>query len=226
MVAITRRVLTPTTVLDLTKLIRAGGERGLLGLAFSPDGTQAVRALLRRRVGRDGRRGVRVHRRRGATRPPAGSCSPSRSRRRTTTAVSSCSVPTGTSTWGSATAATPDDEGPGHAPGGNGQSLATLLGKMLRIDPTPTGSAAYTIPADNPYADGGGRPEIYVYGVRNPWRFSFDRKTGDLWIADVGQDQFEEVTRLAAGDVSGANLGWNRYEGTTRHDATPTWPGR
>ena len=82
------------------------------------------------------------------------------------------------------------DRGSGHAPGGNGQSLDTLLGKILRIDPTPSGGAPYTIPADNPFVERrGARPEIWAYGLRNPWRFSFDRDTGDLWIGDVGQNE-------------------------------------
>jgi glucose/arabinose dehydrogenase len=110
-----------------------------------------------------------------------------------------------------------DDEGRGHAPGGNAQSLGTLLGKVLRIDPTEGAGRAFSIPDDNPFAAGGGLPEIYVYGLRNPWRFSFDRATGDLWIADVGQNAVEEVTRLAPEDAAGANLGWNRYEGSQRY---------
>lgn len=83
--------------------------------------------------------------------------------------------------------------GPGQVPGGNSQSLDTLLGKILRIDPTPSGDRPYTVPADNPFAGGGGRGEIWHYGLRNPWRFSFDRATGDLWIGEVGQDHWEEI---------------------------------
>ena len=80
------------------------------------------------------------------------------------------------------------DEGSGHAPEGNGQSLDTLLGKMLRINPTPSGPKPYTIPADNPFVNGGGRPEIWAYGLRNPWKFSFDAGDGALTIGDVGQN--------------------------------------
>lgn len=100
----------------------------------------------------------------------------------------------------------------------DGQDLDTLRGKLLRIDPErPDGERAYGIPDGNPFADGDdGEPEIFLYGVRNPWRFSFDRETGDLWIADVGQSAWEEVNRLRAGDGGGvgANLGWNAVEGT------------
>jgi glucose/arabinose dehydrogenase len=88
-----------------------------------------------------------------------------------------------------------------------------LLGKILRIDPTPAANAPYTIPSGNPFADGGGRPEIWAYGLRNPWRFSFDRSTHDLWIADVGQNLYEEVDFVPAGQGAGANYGWNRVEG-------------
>ncbi len=99
---------------------------------------------------------------------------------------------------------------------GNGQNTETLLATILRIDPRATGEAAYAVPGDNPFVVRGGRAEIFLYGVRNPWRFSFDRLTGDLWIADVGQDALEEVNVLPAaqGWGRGANLGWPLVEGT------------
>jgi glucose/arabinose dehydrogenase len=110
------------------------------------------------------------------------------------------------------------DGGGGGDPEGNGQDTQALLGKILRIDPaSPSGGQEYGIPADNPFADGaGGRPEVWLYGVRNPWRFSFDRATGDLWIGDVGQNEWEEIDQLqaAAGGGRGANLGWNEVEAT------------
>jgi glucose/arabinose dehydrogenase len=106
------------------------------------------------------------------------------------------------------------DRGEGHVEGGNAQSRNTMLGKILRIDPTPSAGAPYTIPSDNPFANGGGLPEIWAYGLRNPWRFSWDRKTGDMWIADVGQSQWEEIDFAPAGRGAGANYGWNRLEGT------------
>jgi glucose/arabinose dehydrogenase len=109
------------------------------------------------------------------------------------------------------------DGGASGDPEGNGQDTQALLGSILRIDPArPSGGAEYGIPEDNPFADGeGGAPEIWLYGVRNPWRFSFDRETGDLWIGDVGQDAFEEIDLLpaAGGGGAGANLGWNEMEG-------------
>ena len=109
------------------------------------------------------------------------------------------------------------DSGGGHAPGGNGQSLGTLLGKILRIDPTPSGNRGYTVPPDNPFVGrAGARPEIWSYGLRNPWRFSFDQATGDIWIGDVGQNAWEEVDMQAqsAGGGKGVNFGWNVFEGT------------
>jgi glucose/arabinose dehydrogenase len=104
------------------------------------------------------------------------------------------------------------DQGDGHASGGNGQSLGTVLGKILRIDPTPSGGQPYTVPADNPFVNtAGARPEIWAYGLRNPWRFTFDKTTGDLWIGDVGQNAYEEVdvAPRAAGGGKGVNYGWN-----------------
>lgn len=111
------------------------------------------------------------------------------------------------------------DGGSGGDPLGSGQDPSTWLGSILRIDPAPEADPPYSIPGDNPFADGAaGRPEVFVFGVRNPWRFSFDPITGDLWIGDVGQDAFEEITLLLAGNGggAGANLGWNLREGLHR----------
>lgn len=105
-----------------------------------------------------------------------------------------------------------------------GQDPTTLLGSILRIDPlAAAGDLPYAIPSGNPFADAqGGAPEVWLYGVRNPWRFSFDRATGDLWVADVGQNEWEEITWLpATGGFDagrGANLGWNEMEGTHEFD--------
>lgn len=108
------------------------------------------------------------------------------------------------------------DGGSANDPQGHGQNTDTLLGSIVRIDPFPDGEeSAYSIPSGNPFAiDGGGAPEIFLWGVRNPWRFSFDQLTGDLWIGDVGQDAFEEINHLpaATGGGRGANLGWASVE--------------
>ncbi|MEJ7761876.1 MAG: PQQ-dependent sugar dehydrogenase [Thermomicrobiales bacterium] len=109
------------------------------------------------------------------------------------------------------------DGGSGGDPEGNAQDLGTVLGKMLRLDVDPaavTAEEPYLIPADNPFAgQAGARPEIWSYGLRNPWRFSFDRETGDLWIADVGQGAWEEVNHQPASSTGGENYGWVIREG-------------
>jgi glucose/arabinose dehydrogenase len=118
------------------------------------------------------------------------------------------------------------DGGAGGDPMGNGQDLDALLGKILRIDPRPSDGEPYSIPGSNPFADeAGARPEIYSYGLRNPWRFSFDRLTGALAIGDVGQDAIEEVDLVGRGEGSGANFGWSAFEGTRPFDETEDAPG-
>ena len=109
------------------------------------------------------------------------------------------------------------DGGAAGDPDRRAQNLGELLGKILRIDPLASGSAAYTIPADNPFVStAGARGEIYSLGFRNPWRFAFDRANGDLWIADVGQNLWEEVDHVSAADGAGkgANFGWSAFEGS------------
>ena len=110
------------------------------------------------------------------------------------------------------------DGGSAGDPDRTAQDLSTLLGKLIRIDPTPRGSDPYGIPADNPFAhQAGARPEILAYGLRNPWRFSFDRDTDALWIGDVGQDTFEEIDAVEFEELaSGLNFGWSAFEGTRR----------
>lgn len=103
-------------------------------------------------------------------------------------------------------------------PRGFGQSTDTLLGKLLRID--VNGGDPYAIPSDNPLLGGNGKAEIWALGLRNPWRFSFDRLTGDLYIADVGQNAWEEINYLPAGSPGGANFGWNYREGAHEYLGT------
>jgi glucose/arabinose dehydrogenase len=104
------------------------------------------------------------------------------------------------------------DGGAGNDPKNHGQDLSSHLGKILRIDVSTT--KGYNIPADNPFIEtAGAKPEIYMYGLRNPWRCSWDQKTKDFYIADVGQNHWEEINFLASGEGSGANLGWRLREG-------------
>ncbi len=107
------------------------------------------------------------------------------------------------------------DGGSGGDPQGHGQNPQTLLGAMLRLD--VDGGTPYAIPPGNPFAQGGGRPEIFAWGFRNPWRWSFDRATGDLWCGDVGQRDWEEVDRVRVG----GNYGWNVREGTRCFATSP-----
>lgn len=104
------------------------------------------------------------------------------------------------------------DGGPHGDPDGHAQNESSLRGKVLRID--VDGGAPYAIPPDNPFADGGGAPEVWAYGLRNPWRFSFDRATGELWLGDVGWRTREEINRIEAGN----NYGWPIFEGTLCRD--------
>jgi glucose/arabinose dehydrogenase len=120
------------------------------------------------------------------------------------------------------------DGGSGGDPQGNGQKLRTRLGKLLRIDPLDPdggGPRRYRTPRSNPRVGKPGNDDIWAWGLRNPWRFSFDRATGNLWIGDVGQGQREEVDRSLAnargtGAGKGKNYGWNRCEGKRRYPDT------
>ena len=198
------------------------GERGLLGIALDPDGSQLFLTYTRSDDGADQLVSY-------ALRSGDGPVVVDESTRRTLLDVPD---PFANHNGGNI-AFGPDgmlytsfgDGGSSGDPEGNGQDRTTLLGKILRIDP----SAPDGIPADNPFVDGtdGERPEIWATGVRNPWRFSFDRTTGDLWVADVGQDRIEEVSVLAAseGGGRGANLGWDLFEGNDTFDDADPAPG-
>jgi glucose/arabinose dehydrogenase len=197
--------LDPAPVADISGQVTAGGEQGLLGLAFSPDG----RYLYLHYTDREGDHQIAELTMSGRRADPGSQRSLLR-----------IEDPYGNHNGGQL-AFGPDgrlyiafgDGGGGGDPLGSGQSLGTLLGKILRIDPRPAGGRAYRVPSDNPFVDrDGARPEIWAYGLRNPWRFSFDAATGDLWIGDVGQNAYEEVDFEPAGS-GGRNYGWNRREG-------------
>ncbi|QYJ69189.1 PQQ-dependent sugar dehydrogenase [Flavobacterium litorale] len=111
------------------------------------------------------------------------------------------------------------DGGSGGDPDGNGQDINTLLGAMLRIDVDDDSTAPYAIPANNPFVGTDGADEIWAYGLRNAWKFSFDKDNNDLWIADVGQNAIEEINK-AEPTEAGINYGWRCYEGTAEYDTT------
>ena len=202
--------------LDISDRVESGGERGLLGLAFPPDYASSGRFYVYY-TAKDGANTLAEYQRASDEAGDPGS--------ERVLIAQEDSEPNhngGMITFG------PDgklyvgmgDGGGGgdqHGGIGNGQSLDTILGKILRIDPAPDGDRPYTIPADNPFVDrDGARGEIYAYGLRNPWRFSFDRQTGDLTIGDVGQNAVEEIDWVAAGEGAGANFGWRVFEGSDR----------
>lgn len=220
---------TTRSFIDLRTRVTSGGERGLLGMAFHPGWPTDPRAYLSYTTTVGGGLVSRLSEFRttdaGATLDPASE-------------VVLIEVPQPADNHnGGNVAFGPDDgllyvgfgdggsAGDPWGPIGNAQSLTTLLGKMLRIDVDgSTGAVRYAIPAGNPHAanatceDGAGAqpcPEIFAFGFRNPWRWSFDRATGDLWVGDVGQDEREEVDRV----VAGGNYGWRCFEGTATYDA-------
>jgi glucose/arabinose dehydrogenase len=199
--AIRGGVLDPTPVLTIAG-VDVNGERGLLGLAFSLDGSRLY-------VDYDTSDGV-IH---IDEYPMTGTPAVAGARRE----VLTIDHGPATNHNGGDLQTSPVDGllyisvGDG-ANSANGQSTTTLLGKILRIDPRQSGSLKYTIPATNPFAVSGGNKEIWDYGLRNPWRISFDRANGDLWIGDVGASTREEVDHEAAGS-GGHNYGWSLTEG-------------
>lgn len=208
------RVL-PTPFLDIRDRVSSGGERGLLGIAFHPDFARN-RFFFVNYTDRAGN--TVVSRFRAASRRP--NVALPRSERR----VLTVSQPYANHNGGSLQFGSDGylyigmgDGGSAGDPQNRAQDLGTLLGKLLRID---VDRRPYQIPADNPFANRPDvRPEIWALGLRNPWRFSFDRATGDLYIADVGQDSWEEVNFQPAGNAGGQNYGWRRMEG--RHCFDP-----
>jgi len=215
----------PATALfmDITGKVVSGGEQGLLGLAFAPDYAKSGLFYVYF-TGQDGDIHIQEFRRSSANRA-------NRASRRELVRIEHSTYPNhngGQLEFG------PDgmlyigdgDGGGGgdqHGAHGNGQNPGVLLGKLMRIDVTTRSNGLpYGIPKDNPFVgQSGWRPEIWALGLRNPWRFSFDRANGDLWIGDVGQNEWEEVDHLKHG-VGGINFGWNRYEG--RHDFAKDTP--
>ena len=203
--------------LDISRLVTAGGEQGLLSVAFPRDYAKRGRFYVYY-TDREQQQRVVEYRRASADRANASSA-------RLVLKMSDSEAnhnggllkfgPDGLLYIG-----TGDGGGGGdrHGTLGNAQNLSSPLGKLLRIDPRASGGRPYTIPQDNPFAGRGGgvRGEIYSLGLRNPWRYSFDRRTGALSIADVGQNAVEEVDFVAKGKGRGANFGWRPFEGRAR----------
>jgi glucose/arabinose dehydrogenase len=193
------------TALDISSQVSTGSEQGLLGLAFAPGGDKLY-------VNFTNTAGDTIVREYSFS---DGSADTSTARQVLTVDQPYANHNGGGLVFG------PDghlyiglgDGGAGGDPHRNGQNLEALLGKMLRIDPARSGSDAYTVPSDNPFVGKAGRDEIWAYGLRNPWRYSFDRQSGDLWIGDVGQNAYEEIDYQPASSNGGENYGWNRREG-------------
>ncbi len=203
--------LLPAPFLALTGRVSTGSEQGLLGLAFPPD------------YATSGRFHVHYTDPAGDTRVSGFLVSPDPdvADPASETLVLALDQPFANHNGGHL-AFGPDgylyvalgDGGSSGDPQDRGQALDDLFGSLLRID--PAGGSPYAVPADNPFAaSAGARPEIWSYGLRNPWRFSFDRLTGDLWIGDVGQNRWEEVNHAPAAEGAGRglNFGWRRMEG-------------
>ena len=203
--------LLPTPFLDLDALVSSGGERGLLGLAFHPD--YATNGWFF--VNYTNNSGDTVIARYTVSADPDVADPDSAE------TILNIDQPFSNHNGGMIAFGPNDgylyigmgDGGSGGDPQNNGQTRTTLLGKMLRID--VDNGLPYTIPADNPFVnDPSTLDEIWAIGVRNPWRWSFDRATGDLWIADVGQSEIEEINFQAADSPGGENYGWRLKEGT------------
>jgi glucose/arabinose dehydrogenase len=210
--------------LDITPLVRSGGEQGLLSMAFAPD--YATSGLFYvDYTDRNGDTRVVEYRRRTADRADPGSARQLLFQRQPEPNHNGGLVLFGPD--GLLYIGLGDGGGAGdrHGPRGNAQRLNTLLGKILRIDPHPGGGRPYQVPPSNPFVGrSGARGEIYSYGLRNPWRFSFDRRTGDLTIGDVGQNAVEEIDFVRSG--AGKNFGWRPFEGRRRYTAGESAPGQ
>ena len=204
------------TFLDIRSLVGYGGERGLLSVAFPPDYARSKRFYVYY-TDRAGAIRVDEFRRRTPTRAAFGSRRPV------------IRIPHSENAnhnggqlqfLGELLYLATGDGGSGGDPPNNAQNKDVLLGKLLRIDPRAKGRRPYSVPASNPFVGKAGRDEIYSYGLRNPFRFSFDqtRRPPRIAIGDVGQNQFEELDYLTVGRANGANFGWDAFEGFSKYD--------
>lgn len=204
------------TFLDIRGLVGYGGEEGLLSVAFPPDYARSKRFYV---YYTDEAGNIRVDefRRRTATRASFGSRRP----------VIEIPHPVNGNHNGGQLQFLGDllyfatgDGGAGGDPPDNAQNKDVLLGKLLRIDPRASGGRPYSVPSSNPFVGKAGRDEIYSYGLRNPFRFSFDTTHGQprIAIGDVGQDRFEELDYVTVGRANGANFGWDAFEGFAKYE--------
>jgi len=199
--------LTPQPFLNISSLVTAGGEQGLLGLAFPP-GFSARRNFYVNYINRSGIGNTVIARFAVGGNPDL--ANPASRQELLTITQPFANHNGGQLAFG------PDnflyigsgDGGSGGDPLGNGQNTASLLGKILRLD-VLSAVSPYAVPVGNPFGN-----EVWAYGLRNPWRFSFDRQGGDLYLADVGQATREEINFQPAGSGAGANYGWNTMEGS------------
>jgi glucose/arabinose dehydrogenase len=215
----------PHTFIDLSDLVTCGGEQGLLSIAFAPDYAASGRFYVDY-TDTEGDTRVVEYRRAGDD-PATADVDSARE-------VLSVDQPYANHNGGLLLFG-PDhdlyiglgDGGGGGDPQRNAQDLSSLLGKILRIDPRPSGGEPYSVPADNPFVDrADARPEIVAYGFRNPWRFSLDPETGDMWIGDVGEAAREEIDFASPKALdSGVNFGWSAFEGTQRFNEDESAPG-
>jgi len=212
-----------TPFLDISSQVTANGEQGLLSMAFAPDYASSGRFYVYF-TDNDGDQRVVEYRRASANRADPGS------ERLVLRMPDSEDNHNGGlllfGPGGHLYVGTGDGGGAGdrHGARGNAQNLGSLLGKILRIDPRPSGGRAYSVPRSNPFVGRSvARGEIYAYGLRNPWRFSFDRRTDDLSIGDVGQNEVEEIDFVRSG--RGKNFGWRPFEGRRRYEAGESAPG-
>lgn len=195
------------------KGVQAGGEQGLLSVAFAPD-YESSGLFYVYLTDRGGDIVVREYRRAGRNQDRANGKSGRK--------VIEIEHSENSNHNGGQLQFGPDgllyigtgDGGSAYDPPENAQNRDSLLGKLLRIDPRADGGAPYSVPNSNPFVGRDGRDEIYSYGLRNPFRFSFDRNDGALLIGDVGQDRYEEVDYETLANASGANFGWDAFEGT------------
>ena len=203
---------TSVPFLDLRDRVRAGGERGLLGFAFHPDYAENGVAFASY-TDRDGDSVLARYRLAGDALDAAGEEVLLRVDQPYANHNGGHVVfgPDGYLYWGLG------DGGSAGDPHGNGQNPDALLGSILRLDARPEGPIG--VPPDNPFVGRDGADEVWAKGLRNPWRFSFDRETGDLWIGDVGQNGVEEVDYQPASSTGGEDYGWNVWEGNERYNA-------